>query len=136
MISQKQVADAIKDLRAHYKETQVEFSRRLGCALISIARWETARPASRGILHKLVELARHQRHDLSLVFREALAQGIEPAGGGSAFTRRAIKLRSGGRIIIWTDGVDLFAITPKDREFLIGLIQMVNEYESNGGAGR
>ncbi len=62
---QRVVAEAIRALRAHLKESQEEFSKHIGVSVRTVARYEAERPPQGNVLAMLAETAEfNDRADL------------------------------------------------------------------------
>lgn len=69
----KEVAEAIKNLRTHLGESQQTFSNRLGVVVRTVARWELEVPPKGEILLRLFDLSQETgRDDLAQIFANAL----------------------------------------------------------------
>jgi len=69
------VMKALIELRARTSQTQQSMAHYLGCALQSIARWETVMEPQGYVLHMLADIARVDMHnDLAEVFEAAIAK--------------------------------------------------------------
>jgi transcriptional regulator with XRE-family HTH domain len=61
---------AVTELRHELGETQQQFACRLGCAVTTVARYETSHPPSGKVLDNLQKIAKaSKRNDLVLAFR-------------------------------------------------------------------
>lgn len=70
---EREVAEAIKALRAQLGESQQQFSNRLGVVVRTVARWELEQPPKGDVLLRLFDLSQEVgREDLMRVFAKAL----------------------------------------------------------------
>jgi transcriptional regulator with XRE-family HTH domain len=81
MIQLGAITNAVQRLRYHFGETQPKFAARLNIAVVTLARWETARPPRGKALAKLLALAQSEDlKDCAEIFQQALDGNIEPSG--------------------------------------------------------
>ena len=83
----------MRDVRKLYRDTQTQFARRIGCAMITISRFETGRsePRDKRVLLRLADVAREKGSKFEILFREAFG---EQAGKDWDRFRRAQQLES------------------------------------------
>jgi transcriptional regulator with XRE-family HTH domain len=75
----REVAEGVRALRASLKESQQQFSNRLGVSISTIARYELQNPPQGNMLKRLAELAiQAGREDLSIIFEKALLEASDP----------------------------------------------------------
>jgi transcriptional regulator with XRE-family HTH domain len=66
---EQRLANAIKELRAHFQESQQQFSNRLGVTVRTVARYELEKPPPSDMLAKLASIAANAgRKDLAMIF--------------------------------------------------------------------
>ena len=69
---ERQIAQAIKELRNHLQESQQDFSHRLGVTLATISRYESIKPPKGPIIMRFADLSQTVgRADLAAIFEQA-----------------------------------------------------------------